>query len=168
MSYKVMAETENQGGYGLLEFLIALALVGILGSGITAFTLQTITETNRSSSHMQAIQQLENASYWVSHDVQMAQTVTPGPNAGFPLQLDWTDENLNVFQVTFSISGTQLRRSLIENGEPASINLLVDSINSSAELTNCNYSERLLTFQATSTVKDWSVTRTLQIRNRPG
>lgn len=73
----MIAENRKQKGYGLLEMVIALALVGILGTGITTFTVQTITETERSSSHMQEIQQLETVGFWVSRDVQMAQTVTP-------------------------------------------------------------------------------------------
>ncbi len=167
MRHDVIAESGKQRGYGLIETVIALALVGILGTGITTFTVQTITETDRSSFHMQAIQQLENASYWVSRDVQMAQTITPGLNAGFPLQVNWIDENQNTFQVTFNINGTQLQRSLVENGGvPRSI-LLVKSINPSPTLTSCNYTNGLLTFNATSTVKSWSLSRTFQIKKRP-
>ncbi|MFC1861663.1 type II secretion system protein J [Chloroflexota bacterium] len=167
MRYEVIAERGKQSGYALLEIVIALALVGILGTGITTFTVQTITETNRSSFHMQVIQQLENAGYWASRDVQMAQTVTPGPNAGFPLQVNWIDENNNTFQVTFSISGTQLRRNLVENGGAPRSMLLVEFINPSPALTNCNYTNGLLTFNVTSTVKNWSVSRTFQIKKRP-
>ncbi|MFC1910747.1 type II secretion system protein J [Chloroflexota bacterium] len=163
----MIAERGNQSGFGLLEIVIALALVGILGTGITTFTVQTITETNRSSFHVQAIQQLENAGYWVSRDVQMAQTVTPGPNAGFPLQVNWIDENQNTFQVTFSINDTQLQRSLVENGGAPRTMILVKSINPSPTLTSCNYTNGLLTFNATSTAKKWSLTRTFQIKNRP-
>lgn len=163
----MVAEKRKQSGFGLIEIVIALALVGILGAGVTTFTVQTITETNRSHFHMQAIQQLENAGYWVGRDVQMAQTVTPGPNAGFPLQVNWVDENQNTFQVTFSINGTQLRRSLVENGGTPRSMILVQPINPSPTLTNCNYANGLLTFNATSTVKNWSLSRTFQIKKRP-
>jgi type II secretory pathway component PulJ len=150
-----------------VEFVIALALVGVLGAGITTFTVQTITESNRSSFHTQAIQQLENAGYWVSRDVQMAQTVAPGPTAGFPLSANWTDENQNTFQVTLSINGTQLQRSLVKNSGAPQNMLLVQSINSSPTLTSCNYTNSLLTFNATSQIKNWSVSRTFQIKKRP-
>jgi prepilin-type N-terminal cleavage/methylation domain-containing protein len=96
---------EKPNGFSLVEVCVALALVGLLATGISIFAIQTITETNRSNAHMQVIQQLENVGFWLSRDVQTAQTVTTGPNSGFPLQLDWTDKDTNVYQVTFSISG---------------------------------------------------------------
>ena len=167
MRYFVIAESGKQKGYSLIEMVIYLALAGILGTGITTFAVQTITETNRSSAHMQAIQQLENAGYWVSRDVQMAQTVTPGPNAGFPLQVNWTDANNNTFQVTFSISGGQIQRSQVENGMAPSQTLVAQSINAAPTLTSCSYENGLLTFNVTATVGTSSISRIYQIKKRP-
>jgi len=76
----------TQKGFTLIEFIVVVALAGILGAGITTFAVQTIKETQRSSDSMQAIQQVENAGYWVSRDVQMAETVTPGQTPGFRLR----------------------------------------------------------------------------------
>jgi hypothetical protein len=151
----------------MLEMAIALALAGILGVGITAFTIQTITETHRSNVHMQAVQQLENAGYWVSRDVQMAQTVTPGLNAGFPLQMSWADSSNNTFEVTVTIDGTNIQRSLIKNGGAPNLTPLADSINSTPALTNCTYVNGLLTFNATATLGTWSESRTYHIMKRP-
>lgn len=164
----MIAESANQKGYSLIEMVIFLALAGILGAGITTFAVQTITETNRSSAYMQAIQQVENAGYWVSRDVQMAQAVTPGPNAGFPLLLTWTDINQNTFQVTFTLSGGQIQRSLVENGGAPLQTLVAQSINATPTLTSCCYVNGLLTFNATATVGTSSISRTYQIKKRPG
>ena len=158
----------KQEGYSLIETVISLALCGILGTGITTFAVQTITETNRSSAHMQAIQQLENAGYWLSRDVQMAQTVTPGPSAGFPLQLAWTDANQNTYQVTFTTAGGQIQRSLVKNSEAPFQTVVAQSINSAPILTSCSYANGLLTFNATATFGAISVSRTYQIKKRPG
>lgn len=167
MRYDVIAENGKQKGYGLLEIIIALALVGILGLGITAFTIQTITETKRSSVHMQAIQHLENAGFWVSRDVQMAQTVTVGPSAGFPLQLEWVDTNQDVYQVTYNATGNQVQRSLVKNdGEPLKL-IVAQSINNAPTLTSCDYTNGLLTFNVTATLGNYSLSRTYQIKKRP-
>jgi Tfp pilus assembly protein PilV len=167
MRHEVIVKSGKQGGFSSMELLIALVLVGILGTGITIFTVQTITESQRSSSHMQAIQQLENAGYWVSRDVQMANAVTPGPNSGFPLTVNWTDANNDTFQVTFSINGSQLLRSLVKNGGIPGNMPLVNTINPSPALTSCSYANGLLTFNATSTFMDWNLSRTFQIKKRP-
>jgi prepilin-type N-terminal cleavage/methylation domain-containing protein len=167
MKHWLIAGGVKQSGYGLLEVVVALALVAILGTGISIFTVQTLSQTDRSSYQMQAVQQLEIAGYWVSRDVQMARTVTPGPNAGFPLVVNWTDENNNTFQVTFSINGNQLQRSMVENGGPSRNTQLVYSINPSPTLTNCSYANSLLTFNATATFYSWSLSRTFLINKRP-
>jgi type II secretory pathway component PulJ len=156
----------KRDGFGLLEVVIALALCGILGIGITTFAVQTVTLTNRSRAHMQAVQQLENAAYWLSCDVQMAQTVTPGPNGGFPLQLTWTDADQNTYQVTFTTTGGQVQRSIVENGGPPLQTVLAKSI--STTLTSCSYADGLLTFNATATFASINVSRTYKIKKRPG
>ena len=164
----MVAKIVKQNGFGIVEIAIVLALTGILGVGITTFTAQTITETKRSSIHMQEIQQLENAGYWVSRDVQMSQNVTPGPNAGFPLQLNWIDENHNTYQVTFNMTDSKIQRSLIENGGAPLLTLIAQSINPNPTLTNCNYTNGLLTFNVTATLGTWSTSRAYQIKKRPG
>jgi hypothetical protein len=158
----------RQKGTSLIEIVSVVALAGILGAGITTFTVQTITETRRSNSHMQQIQQMENAGFLVSRDVQMSQNLTAGPNAGFPLQLAWMDENHNTFQATYNLMGDKIRRTLIENGGSPGDTLIAQSINSAPALTSCNYTNGLLTFNVTATVGTWSATRTYQIKKRPG
>lgn len=164
----MVADIKKHKAFTLIEILIAVALVGILGAGITTFAMQTITETKRSSNHMQVIQQLQNAGFWVSRDVQMAQTVTPGPNAGFPLQVDWTDEALNTFQVTFSLSEGVIQRSLVKNGQAAVTTTVARFIDSNPGLTNCTYASNLLTFNVTSKLGQSSMSRSYKIEKRPG
>jgi hypothetical protein len=165
MRYILRAKGEKQRGDGFIETLVALALILVLGTGITTFTLLTMTQTGRSSIHMQAIQQLENIGYWVTRDAQMAQTVSPGPNAGFPLQLTLIDENNITSLVKYSLSGGEIQRSLEETSQTV---LVAQSINPSPDLTNCSYTNGMLNFNATATVGDWSLSRTFRIKKRPG
>jgi len=157
----------NQNGFTLIEFVIAVAISGILGLGIATFTVQTFTETKRSSVHTEKIIHLENAGYWVSRDVQMSQNVTAGPNAGFPLQLNWIDENDDEFQVTFSLTDDQIMRSLVKNEEAPLSTLIAQGIDTAPALTNCNYANGLLTLNLTATLREWSVSRTYFIKQRP-
>jgi prepilin-type N-terminal cleavage/methylation domain-containing protein len=158
----------KQNGFSLIEIVVSVALTAILGTGITTFTVQTITETNRSNAHMQAIQYVENAGYWVSRDVQMAQTVTPGPNAGFPLQLSWIDINQSTYQIAYTLIEGQIQRSLIVDGGEPLLTVVARSVNTATTLTNCSYTQGLLTFNVTATIRTSNVSRNYQIKKRPG
>jgi prepilin-type N-terminal cleavage/methylation domain-containing protein len=163
----MLAKSRKQNGFTLIEMVLALAITGILGLGMATFTIQTFTESKRSSVQTEKIMQLENAGYWVSRDVQMSQNVTPGDNAGFPLQLKWIDENDDAYQVTYSLTGDQISRRLVVNEEaPLSI-LIAQSIDPAPALTNCIYTDGLLNFNISATFGAWSVSRTYQIKQRP-
>ena len=162
------AVMKRQKGYAQIEIYLAIALSAILGVGITAFTIQTITETKRSSVNMHEIQQLENAGYWVSRDVQMSQNITTGASAGFPLQLTWRDESNNTYEVTYNATGGQIQRILVENGGAPRQTLVAQLISTDPDLTTCDYTDGLLTFKVTTAAANGGLSRTYQIKKRPG
>ncbi len=110
---------------------------------------------------------MERAGYWLGRDIQAAQTVAMGPGAGLPLSANWTDEAQDSFRVTFIISGTQLVRSLVENGQAPRTMTLMQYVNPSPVFTSCNLTNGLLTFRVTSTVKNWSLSRSFRVKKRP-
>jgi prepilin-type N-terminal cleavage/methylation domain-containing protein len=161
-----MIESKRQNGYGLIEMIAGLALVGILTTGIATFAVQTITEGARTDNRMQAMMQVENAGFWVSRDVQMAANLTLGDNAGFPLQLDWVDIDQNEYQVTYNITERQIKRSLVQNDEESVQTLIAKDINSAPSFTNLSYTGGLLIFNVNSTFADINVSRSYQIKKR--
>ena len=82
---------KNQMGFTLIEMIIVLAIAGVVTGGTTMTIFQVLDGSSRTSNHMTAVRQVQNAGYWVSRDAQMAQIVTTDPGAsGFPLTLAWT------------------------------------------------------------------------------
>ena len=162
----VFAVIKRQQGYTLIEMIASLALTGILATGVTAFVLQTVTESARCNNHMQATIQVENVGYWVSRDVQMSANITLGENAGFPMQLDWVDINQNEYQVTYTEADGRITRSLVENSGSPAQTIIAMSVNTAPSLTNLTYSDGLLNFNVTSTVGDKEVSRSYQIKKR--
>jgi type II secretory pathway component PulJ len=161
-----MAFHHKQNGYGLIETVIGLALTGILSTGITAFAVQTFTESVRSNNHMKALMQVENAGYWVSRDVQMSENLTLGEHAGFPLQLLWNDADGNEYQVTFTLTDGQIKRTIIENEEEPTQVIIAQSIYPSAPLTDCSYENGLITFNVTASLGNETLSRSYQIKKR--
>jgi prepilin-type N-terminal cleavage/methylation domain-containing protein len=86
---------KDQKGFTMLELLIALALTGLITTGITMIISQTLTGSARSSNHMSAVRQVQEAGYWVSYYAYAAQDLTITGVSGFPLTLRWVDFDEN-------------------------------------------------------------------------
>jgi prepilin-type N-terminal cleavage/methylation domain-containing protein len=169
----------NQKGLTLVELVMAMAVTAIIASAVTAVIYQVFNMNARSSNHMIAIRQVQNAGYWVSHDAQMAQsTNVTGPNF---LVLKWTDWNNGQNQVTYTLENASgglknLRRTYsIDSGSGPVVqtNFLVgqyiDQTNTSC---SSNLTSKELIFTVTAKVgsgsKAESETRRYEVKPRPG
>ncbi len=104
ISHRLGLLNKNQRGFTLVEVIIVLAIIGIVIGAATMTIVQVINGSSSTSNHMIAIRQVQNAGYWVSRDVQMAQSVAPALDSdGFPLTLTWTDRDGDDHQVVYSL-----------------------------------------------------------------
>lgn len=111
---------KNQMGFTLTELMLAIAITGVITGGVTTTIFQVFNMNTRTSNHMTAVRQVQNAGYWVSHDALMAQRVVITGVSGFPLYLTWTDwESGDVHQVTYTLADNKLQRSYSVNGVPS-------------------------------------------------
>jgi len=168
----------NQRGLTLVGLIIAIAVTGIISSGVILTISQMFDHSARSSARMTAIKQLENASHYINRDGQMAQTVEiadPDPD-GFPLTLKWVEWDSNdEIQVVYFIDGTQLKREHYTN---RSTNPLPDESTPVAKYLdsdqcNCEWDDTegkllfTLTCAVSSSSGDSAETRTWEIAPRP-
>jgi hypothetical protein len=87
---------KGERGVTLVELVIVVALAGLVGAAITATAFQVFTFSTRLSNQMTAVRQVQQAGFWLSPDVMMAQNVTPGVSSGFPLILTWEEGGTGV------------------------------------------------------------------------
>ncbi len=131
---------KNQRGFTLVELIIAIAITGIITGGITMTIFQIFSGNTRTSNHMTAVRQVQNAGYWVSHDAQMAQSVVITGVSGFPLTLTWVDwESGDVYQVVYTLEDNKLQRSHSVNyGQPTET-IVAEFIDLDPTKTKCEF-----------------------------
>jgi prepilin-type N-terminal cleavage/methylation domain-containing protein len=167
MRQKIRSIIRGASGFTLIEMIISLAIFGMMSVGITSLICQTVTGTQRDQLHLNVIQQVDNAGYWLSRDVAMAENISVGSGAGFPIQLTWNTWGGDQYLVSFSLTNGSIERSLVKNGNAAGQTVVAQSINSDPGLTNCSYSNGMLSLQVTATLGTVSETRNYQIKARP-
>lgn len=101
----------------MIELLVALAITGLISGGLTMTIFQLFSGNAQSSNQMNVIRQVQNAGYWISRDVQMAQSTAITGLTGFPIALTWTDyEAPNAaHQVVYTLVGDQIKREHYTN-----------------------------------------------------
>ncbi len=169
----------NQRGFTLIELLIAVAITGIITGGITMTMFQVYAGNARSSNHMTAVRQVQNAGYWISRDAQMAQSVVPDSGvSGFPLTLTWTEWDGDEHRVVYTLLVDELQREHYTNYDPVTnpdpdvTTIVAQYIDPDPAKTNCVFTAGELIVTVTASVgsssQERSETRVYRIIPRPG
>ena len=84
----------GEKGFTVIEILVAMAIVALVAHAATITTFQVIHSSERSNSYLTAMQQVQNAGYWISRDAQMAESISTD-NLSFPnlVIINWTERN---------------------------------------------------------------------------
>ena len=181
--HKLGLINKNQRGFTLIEIMIAIAITALITSGITTAIFQMFSINTRSTNHMTAVREVQNAGYWVSHDAQMALNVElaegqPGypaenpVNTKFPLTLTWTEwDDSNVHRVVYTLEyGGEpmwLKRSHFINGDVSETSV-AQYIVPGVPQTNAEFNDDgMLILTVTATVGEASETRVYEIIPRP-
>jgi prepilin-type N-terminal cleavage/methylation domain-containing protein len=163
---------KGQRGFTLIELLIAIALSTLIAGAIVGAIFQVFTINTRSTNRMTAVREVQNAGFWVSPDVQMAENVTVGggPNPFLTLTwIDWDGVGHNVTYRLVDMSGglKRLQREHYKNSALDSTTTVAEYI-SYPTGTSCIHDGRKLTFTVTANVGAESQTRVYVIEQRVG
>jgi prepilin-type N-terminal cleavage/methylation domain-containing protein len=151
--------SSSRRGFTLLETLLAVFIAGIMSIGISMTIQQMISVDSMNKTRLTTVKQVENAIFYLSRDVQMAQTVQLGPNSGFPLTLRWTEWDNTTSLVVYSVGGNQLQRTLTVNSDPATTLVLARNIDPASDQTNIQYSSGTLTGKVTAAISGFKSSR---------
>jgi prepilin-type N-terminal cleavage/methylation domain-containing protein len=138
---------KGQKGFTLLELLIGIAITALITTAVTMTILQTFTGSTRSSNHMVAVRQVQEAGYWVSFYAYAAQDLTITGDSGFPLILQWVNfepsgRHKVVFNLTSSsggLRGSYYVNDVLDSAKTGKIPAF-EFITSNTTKTNCQVS----------------------------
>ena len=157
-------------GFTLIELIVASAVMSLLGVGLAASTYHVVSLNAMTKAGITAVKQVENAVDSVSQDAQMAQVVQVSPSPGFPFTIRWTEWNNTSHLVTYSIQGSQLKRSHTINSDPAQVNIVAGDLNLTEDANTADYTGGVFTCKITCTSGSFRTsteTRTFRITPRP-
>ncbi|MBA7659918.1 hypothetical protein ES703_67912 [subsurface metagenome] len=166
---------QGEGGFTLIEMVMVIAIAALIAGAAAMVTFQIVKGTERSNDHMTAINQVQNAGYWISRDAQMAENVTADglipPNF---LILSWVEEESDdQYQVIYTLEAMpgselkKLQRHLSINGE-SDTTLVARYIDPDPGRTKCELLlDGRLVLTVTANVSTHSQTRVYEVVPRP-
>jgi len=166
---------KDQKGFTLIELLIAVAIFAVVAVAANAVIVQ-IVQSNRTSSHMVALRQVQQAGYRVSQDALQAQNISvSNVTGGFPLTLNWTTwdpcefHTVNYTLVNPSGGLYQLQRQeRIGNNTPTTtvVGQYIYFNTTSPTSTACSWNATVLILKITAIVGVETESRTYEIKPR--
>ena len=170
----------NETGFTTIELVMALGIIAIIGFGAMITTYQVLYCNERNNNHVTALQQVQNAGFWISRDTQMAQTVTTD-DLTLPdfLVMTWT-EDVDGTPIYHSATYTledltdgvaRLKRNHWSSAGVNEDTLIADYVYYNASdvdnTSQASYTSPLLTLQLTTLIEEKMETREYIIKNRP-
>jgi prepilin-type N-terminal cleavage/methylation domain-containing protein len=171
----------GQKGYTLIELLIAVAILGAASTAIFGGTFQVIRNTETNSNRMTSILQVQYTGNKIGTDVHMAQTIQTAANLTAPdfLELTWVEASTgDRYEITYTFqdmdSGSMkklVRRQSVNDTDNSTF-YISQYIDSSGDMTTCNYTDGIFNLKVTAAVGTGMLghteTRLYRVFPRPG
>jgi len=99
----------GEKGFTLIELLMVIAIVALIANAAAMSTFQVLRNTEGNRNKMTAVNQVQNAGYWISLDAQRAQTVEAASANATAATVSWDQSEYGTLEpddvLYFALSG---------------------------------------------------------------
>lgn len=171
----------HEHGFTTIELVVACTVAAIIASAAASTVFQVFHVTESSNSHLTAVRQVQNAGYWIGHDIQIADGATTDNLSGNELViLTWTEHDFDsgdsvYHSVTYAFTDLvdnigRLKRTYWSSGGGNTETLVGTDLYynpaDSDNTTSASYENPELAFRITARFGDASETREYKLRRR--
>ena len=119
---------KDQRGLTIIELLVVIVLTALITTAITTTFFQVFNMNIRTTNHMSALSQVQQAGKLVSEDILQAQEIEDDPAGGEFLILGWNSTG-QTHEVTYTVEDGELWRSESIDGGGATMTRVAEYIN---------------------------------------
>jgi len=157
-----------QKGFTLLEIVVGLGIVGAIVTTVAMTTTTLMANSQKPSTEQTLLQQVQNAGYWISRDVQMAGNVTTTDPNGFPLILavPIDDDPNHDYTIKYIFNGDTLKRQLYDSSDNLTSETLIAQYVDTDNTTFSNVEADLYKLSIRATLDNEAVTASYEVKQR--
>ena len=173
--YTTMKSKMGEKGFTLIELVVGLSIAAFVVGAASMTTITMMRLTPQNTDWAVALRQVQNAGYWISHDVQMSQTTVADTDPGTPTFLtltvpEWETDAVVDKTIVYEFEDMPdgLKRLMRNNQTDVEETMIAESISGDNDDTNASYDDTsgTLTFTITATSGTATVTRQYEAMQR--
>ena len=102
----------SENGFTLIELLVVIPILAVIMGVMSMTIIMMMKVGTQNNDHALALSQVQNTGYWITRDVMNGQIISPQPEPGIFLRIEWNDWDSTHYEIDYVFDGNELRRQI--------------------------------------------------------
>ena len=117
---RITSINRSENGFTLIELLVVIPILSVILGVVSMTIIMMMKVGTQNNDHALALSQVQNTGYWITKDVMNGQIISPQPEPGVFLRIEWNDWDSTHYQIDYVFSDNELRRQ-VNGGVPGTL-----------------------------------------------